>query len=134
MNDLATKMNSIREALDAPVSYDQETGEATQANIDLVQDKLIKLSSLLGLSAECMAQARKELRNKELEVLAEIQSQISKTPASIVGKLLSAKTGQEESVLLYADRLNSALVHSIDGLRTIISKYKSELEQSKFQT
>lgn len=135
MDNLVRNLNVIRQALDLPVTFDPTTGEEVidSTNIDLVESKLVKLSALMGLSSETMAQAKKQLRRKELETLIDIQKQTPGLQPSVVNKLLAARTGEEESILTYADRLNSSIVHNIDVLRTVISKYKEELRHSAGQ-
>lgn len=112
-------LNTIRGVLDADVS---------DCDMQSVRDKLLKLTSLIGTSAETMASAKKILNEKEIEVFA--GSKIDSMQASIAKKYLDAHCKEENALYEYADRLNSAIVHCIDGLRTIISLYKTELENS----
>lgn len=116
--DLTESLNKIRETIDSDI---------IDVDIDQQKNKLLALTQLIGLSAECNASAKKMLHQKELEVLQSIDSDMQPMK---VNKLLQAKCAEEIAVLEYADRLNSALVHSIDAIRSIISLYKTELENS----
>lgn len=114
-------LNAIRSVVDADVS---------DCDIQSVKDKLLKLTSLIGLSAETMASAKKIMNDKEIEVFAVHSSKIDSLPASIAKKFLDAHCKEENALYEYSDRLNSAIVHCIDGLRTVISLYKTEMENS----
>lgn len=108
--------NAIREVVDSDI---------IDLDINMVDNKMKKLTQLTGLSAECNASAKKLLHKKELYVLT-VNKDRGYSP-SVLTHLLKAECCEELSLLEYCDRLNSALVHSIDGLRTSISLYKQEL-------
>lgn len=115
--DINKALNAIRAALDADVM---------DADINSVDNKLKKLTQLTGLSAEANASAQKILRQKELEIF---KANLPKGyQASVLNNLIKAESADEIALYEYADRLNAALVHSLDGLRTSISLYKAELQ------
>lgn len=116
--EINNSLNAIRKVIDSDVMG---------CDIDTVKNKMIQLTQLTGLSAEANASSKKMLHQKELEVLMSLDKKIQ---PSIAAKMLKARCNEEEATLEYADRLNSALVHTIDALRTAISLYKSELENS----
>jgi hypothetical protein len=109
-------LNSIRAMIDKDVS---------DCDIVDVDKKLKLLTQLLGLSAEANASAKKILLKKELDILKENKD--SGLPPSVLNNLLKAECFEESALLEYADRLNSGLVHCIDGLRSSVSLYKTEL-------
>lgn len=111
-------LNAIRAAIDADI---------IDADIDMQKNKLIGLTQLIGLSAEANASAKKILLKKELEVLNSLDPEMSPSKASAA---LKANCYEESALLEYSDRLNSALIHSIDAIRSVISLYKTELENS----
>lgn len=115
--EITRALNAIREVLDADI---------IGGDIESVDNKLKKITQLTGLSAETVASAEKILRQKELE---SFKSNLPKGySASNLNGLIKAETGEEIALLAYADRLNAALSHSMDGLRTSISLYKEELK------
>ncbi len=116
--DTIKALNSIREAIDSDI---------IDVDIDMQKNKMIALTQLIGLSAECNASAKKILLKKELEVLKSLPPDM---PPMKVHKFVNAECWEEGAMLEYADRLNAALVHSIDAIRSIISLYKVELENS----
>lgn len=111
-------LNAIRKACDADV---------VDADIEMVKNKMLKLTQLMGLSSECNASAKKILQQKELEVMISLDKNLAPMKAM---KMLTISCFEQNATLEYADRLNSTLVHTIDALRTAISLYKSELENS----
>ncbi len=108
--------NAIRQVIDSDVC---------DVDIVNVDNKMKKLTQLTGLSAEANASAKKLLHKKELYVLM-VHKNSGLSP-SVLNNLLKAECFEEIALYEYADRLNSALVHTIDGLRTSISLYKTEL-------
>ncbi len=116
--EVTRALNTIRAAIDRDV---------INVDIEDVKNKLIELTQFMGLSAEANASAKKILEQKELGVLLSMDKKLS---PSVQIRLLKAQCFEESALYEYADRLNSSLVHGIDGLRTVISLYKSELENS----
>ncbi len=118
LKEITNSLNTIRSVLDADVGG---------CDIDSVREKLLRLTSLMGLSAETMASAKKLLNEKEIGVFVTMDPKMS---PSIQKKYLDAHCKDQAAVLTYADRLNSSIVHCVDSLRTVISLYKSEMENS----
>ena len=118
-NDLTGKLNCIKELIEFPISKD---------NPDEVQEKLIKLTAISALSAETVSEAKKELCEKQVEVITEYRE--SKLPASIFKMFMDGKCATELANFTFADRLNAAITHSIDGLRSIISLHNTEIKNS----
>lgn len=111
-------LNAIRKAIDADV---------IDADIVMVQNKMLGLTQLIGLSAEAKATAKKLLHIKETQVLYAMDKELS---PSVQVRKLNAECFEELALLEYADRLNAALTHSIDALRSVISFRKTEIENS----
>lgn len=118
VDETAKALNVIREALDADV---------IGADIDSVQNKLLKLTQLMGTSAEANASAKKLLSQKELEIMMSMDKKLA---PSIQSKFLNAQCFEQEALLEYADRLNAGIVHACESLRTVISLYKEEMRNS----
>jgi hypothetical protein len=119
VTEIRNSLDHIRSILDADI---------IDSPIDEQKNKLLKLTQLIGLSAEAKASAKKILHHKELSELSQIE--FTKISPSIASKMVAAECYEELALLEYADRLNSALVHSIDAIRSVISLYKIELENS----
>lgn len=115
-------INFIRDLLDKDVMG---------ADIDSISNKLVSLTQVMGLSAESIASAKKILHQKEIVVMQLINPEI---PPSMQSKKLAAECFEEIALLSYADRLNAAIVHTCESLRTVISLYKQELQSSLIQS
>lgn len=124
LSEISQSLNAIRSLLDADVS---------SAIIEDVQTKVIQLTQMTGLSAETMASARKLLDEKELEIFVIKSKEMEKFSPSVQIRFLKTHCKDEAAIYEYADRLNSAITHSLDSLRTVISLYKTELQNSMKQ-
>ena len=113
---LSEKLNFIRAAMDVDVK---------DVDIQSVVNKGIELSQLIGLSAECKAEARRNMENSRLAAIKALSGQ-KLTPA-VVLKMSEASCADQVAQLEYADRINAGLVHQLDYLRSVISLYKQEL-------
>lgn len=112
------KALSIREVIDLDVDPE---------NIDELQGKLMKLVNMVGLSSELKALAKRELLHAQAIALAGLDQKLAPT---VLKMRIEGQTADEESNLVYADRLNAGITHAIDSIRTVISLRKSEMEQS----
>lgn len=115
---LQTKLDSIRAALDVNL---------VGVDIDSVVEQGKALAQLIGLSAECKAEARKNLEQARLKAIIDHQHFGS---ASIILKVADADCADEIRDFEYADRLNAGITHQLDYYRSVISLHKTELENA----
>lgn len=113
------KVKAIRDGIELDIDKD---------NLDELIGKINKLINLMGLSAETKAVSIKELRQCELIAYAKYKSE--KLPPTVLKIVIDGEVADQRAKLEYADRLNAGLVHAIDGLRTIISLKKTEMDKS----
>jgi hypothetical protein len=116
--EVVDALNMIRAVLDT---------DCIDVDIESVKNKLFKLTQLIGTSAEANATAKKLLHLQELVEFDRLDPRLS---PSIQAKKLKASCFEQEAIYEYADRINSGVVHTIDSLRTVISLYKTELDNS----
>lgn len=116
---LASKLKAIRDLVDLDLS---------NLEINDVEAHGKRLASIIGLSAETMAQAKKQLDLRLLQAIKQLEG--NNYPPSVLLKLAQAECAEEAATYDYADRLNAGISHQLDYYRTCISKYKSELENS----
>lgn len=100
--------------------------EINEKSIDSVQEKLSRITLLVGLSAECVAAAKRYHLNAQLAALKKHLG--SGLQPSLMNKMVDAECAKESETFLYAERLNAGITHIQDSLRTIISLYKTELQ------
>lgn len=117
--NIEANLASIRKIVDTDI---------TNCEIESVVEQGKKLASLMGLSAECMGAAQRHLQDARLKAIQSLSGQ--DLQASILLKMADGQCGMELATYEYADRLNAAISHQLDYFRTIISLYKSELENS----
>jgi hypothetical protein len=118
-SSLKERLTSIRVLIDTDV---------TKFTIDELKGQGLQLSAMIGLSAECKSEARKELDCARLAALIQIENK--KYPPSVMLKIAEAMCSDEFEVYEYADRINAGITHQLDYYRTIISLYKTELENT----
>ena len=103
----------------------QISTEINHIIIGLVEEKLVKLSSLMGTSAECLRYAKLAV-GKRQQVLMNTEKAAGMQP-SVLKMWIEGEMAEEIAIYTFADRVNAAIVHCSDSLRTVISKYKEEL-------
>lgn len=113
------KANAIREALDHDVHQD---------DLPALQEKLLRLTALIGLSAELKARAKHDLKTAELLAFARHKSE--KLTPTMFKIVIEGEAAEEYGKLELADRLNAGLSHCMESLRTIISLKKEEMKNS----
>lgn len=116
VDNIEKNLKAIRALVDVDVSSVQ---------IDDLVEHGKRLAAMIGLSAECMAAATRRLQSARLKAIEKMHD---KYPPSVLLKMADAECGFEVALHEYADRLNAAISHQLDYYRTVISKYKVELE------
>jgi hypothetical protein len=119
MTTFNDKIKAIRQAMEMEVS---------QEDLEGLQGKMLNCINLISLSAELKARAATDLANAEL--IAYDKHKDNDSGSMILKKIIEAEASEENGKFILADRLNAGLTHVIDGLRTIISLRKSELENN----
>lgn len=113
------KIAAIRQAIDLDVDLSDTEG---------MSGKVLMLTRMIGLSAEVKARAFKDLQDARLIAYAKYKSE--KLSPNVLKIVIDGETAEAAAKLELSDRLNAGIVHAIDGLRTIISLRKSEMENS----
>jgi|ERR1035437_1169944 hypothetical protein len=121
-NSIIDRCNAVNEAI---------TLEVPNQDIDGMVGKLNTLSSLTGTMATCVADAKRLIRHKQLEILKR-ESGKGHTP-TVLNKTIETECGDEESLELYCDKLRSGLTGTINALVTMISLWKTELQENNKQ-
>ena len=116
---IGQKLKAIRDLIEVDLS---------DCEIDDVEKHGKRLAAIIGLSAETMAQAKKQMDRRLLQAIKELQPK--DYPPSVLLKLAQAECAEEAATYDYADRLNAGITHQLDFYRSVLSKYKAELENS----
>lgn len=116
---IGTKLKAIRDLVEVDVS---------DCDVDDVEKHGKRLAAIIGLSAETMADAKKRLDLRLLQAIKQLEGK--NYPPSVLLKLAQAECAEEAATYDYADRLNAGITHQLDFYRSVLSKYKAELENS----
>lgn len=114
---------TLKQNCEAIAAELQDEGSTT--NMDLLCEKALRINALIGLSAECMAQARKDLLYRQAQLLKIHQS--DKMPPSVLIKFVQSECWEESATEVWVDRLNAGLTHAQEVIRTIVSLRKTEM-------
>lgn len=112
--DVWQLLASIRETMDTDV--ERENGDA-------VAFRLMDLEALLGTSAYALSEMTAKREAKRRDVLGSLNTTL---PASLQRDYVNSLMGGHLAAYEYADRINSALVHAIDAMRSVLSWLKME--------
>lgn len=118
--NLTEKLEAIRTLLDVNTS---------DVDIESVVNHGKELASMIGLSAECKSEARRNLENARLSSLKILSGDKKVTP-SILLKMADGACADQVAQYEYADRLNAGITHQLDFIRSVLSLHKTELETS----
>ena len=124
-NKLRDNAKVIRAAIELPVPPE---------DIDGLMGKLNQLINLKGLAANNTASAKAHWRQHQLLAMEGfIEDPLHKLmSASERTSYIQAKCGNSESLFMLCEAQNKGISYAIEGLRTMISCLKTELEQSKY--
>jgi hypothetical protein len=113
------KVKALRDAVDLDVSIDDLEG---------MQGKVLMLTRMMGLAAELQARAVMDLKRARLIAYSTHKS--AGLSPNVMKMVVEGETAEEEGKHELVERLGSGIVHALDGLRTIISLKKTEMEKS----
>lgn len=119
--NLQDKAKSLRIIIDRKVDI---------LDIEALLGKLSDLINVSGLAAEIVPSAKLEYRNKQETVILDLMENPVNLSASATNELIKARSAKEESFAEYCALLDKRLSYSIDGLRSIISLRKVEIQNS----
>ena len=121
-NDLEANLRrdlaAIRAILDTQIEDCDES---------IIQEKIMQLTQISGLAAQSKGTAKKLLELARLKAMMEMGD--TKT-GNVAMAWINASCANAHGLYEYADRINASLTHNIDGLRSVLSYRKSELENS----
>jgi hypothetical protein len=117
--EIATANKAIRETMDMEVNIHVP---------ELVLEKLNKLSNVLGLSSQCIADSEKLYNDKIGElILAKEYKSMQITDKKLLFQSLASEHIQ---AMNYSVQLNKDLHYCVESCRSMLSYIKSEMEQS----
>ena len=118
---LKDKAKSVRMTIEREVSI---------LDIEGLLKKLDDLINISGLSSEIVPEAKLAYRTAQERVINDLMENPVELSASATNDLIKARTGKEEAFHEYVVLLDKRVSYSQDGLRTMISLRKCEIENS----
>lgn len=94
-----------------------------------IMERIEHLHILIAQSGQCLAEAKyiqDQLINQGLSAAIEMDLNKKLSP-SLIAKFVSTQAKDINFIVNHLDRINAAATHQLDGLRTIISYKKAEL-------
>lgn len=93
-----------------------------------IKGKLETLSTYLGTGARCITYSKNLMLLKRREWLRQHSEKIKDFSPSIIKEFVNTACIDEEILFVRCERNYSAIVHSIDALRSLLSILKAELQ------
>lgn len=116
----------LQEEIETVISAHIDPGNGHQ-----VKDKLQTLSALLSIGSICIVESKRIMLKKRGEWLRKHAERVSTYSPTIAKEYANTACIDEEMLFVKCERNYSALVHSIDALRSIISYLKIELNDAQ---
>lgn len=92
-----------------------------------IRNKLENLSTMLGTGAACITQSKRLFKEKRGLWLRQHMERIAEMKPSVAKEFVDTSCIDEEILLVRCERNYSAITHSIDALRSLLSILKIEL-------
>ena len=93
-----------------------------------VMHKLAQISSLMGSGAQCIAEAKRIELTKRGEWLRKFRDEIHEMKPSVAKEFVNTACIDEQILSVRCDRNYSALTHSGEMLRSVLSMIKSDMQ------
>lgn len=116
---LTDTLGKMQTYLETPVGHDPQ---------ELI-DRTELLTILIAKSGQCLAEAKyiqDQIINEGLMKAINIELDKKLTP-SLITKFVSSNAKDINYLVTWADRVNAAATHQLDGIRSIISYKKAEM-------
>lgn len=112
---LSEKLQHLRNLIDTNLK---------ELAVESLIDHAKEIAANIGLSAECKAEARRDLEAHRLTALKSLRD--DKITPSILLKMADGICADKIQQFEYADRINAGITHQLDLIRSIISYQKEE--------
>jgi len=113
----------VREMLDEKVSLDDPAGCA---------EKLMKLVDVSGTVSHAESLAKATFKSSVSNKLVQVMTEMPEMGASNMKQVAEGQCGIYYEQQVYAERLGRMVSHAIEGMRSIVSLQKAQLEQSQY--
>ena len=115
------ELNNMQQYLEITVGDDH--GE--------ISERLSSIAVYMARTGYLLAEAKMELDQARVSVYSTHVGTIGKLPATVSKMFIESVTDQQNRLVNWVDRLNSACIHQGDILRTLLSFQKENLKLTR---
>jgi len=98
---------------------------------DEISERLSMIAVYMARTGYILAEAKMELDQARVSVYSTHVGTIGKLPATVSKMFIESVTDQQNRLVNWVDRLNSACIHQGDILRTLLSFQKENLKLTR---
>lgn len=98
----------------------------------LLAQRLGEANVYLARSAEMLAQAKSILNNAVLRAYESMGDKLVRMGSQMGQKVLAGYCGKEQYLVDWLERVNKAVTHQMESLRSLLSYAKTELRMSQY--
>ena len=121
-SEIKTNLDIIQACLDQKI------------NVELPEEivgKATELINIQSLSANCVSESLRLLKLSEANMFDAALQTV--TAPSLISKFIDGRTANEQALYKLSEKIDSAIRHSIEMYRSILSLRKEELRISSYQ-
>ena len=115
------ELNNMQQYLEITVSDDPNE----------ISERLSSISVYMARTGYLLAEAKMELDQARVSAYSTHVGTIGKLPATVSKMFIESVTDQQNRLVNWVDRLNSACIHQGDILRTLLSFQKENLKLTR---
>ncbi|MFA7651626.1 MAG: hypothetical protein WCX62_04345 [Synergistaceae bacterium] len=115
------ELNNMQQYLEITVSDDPNE----------ISERLSSIAVYMARTGYLLAEAKMELDQARVSAYSTHVGTIGKLPASVSKMFIESVTDQQNRLVNWVDRLNSACIHQGDILRTLLSFQKENLKLTR---
>lgn len=115
------ELNNMQQYLEITVSDDPNE----------ISERLSSIAVYMARTGYLLAEAKMELDQARVSVYSTHVGTIGKLPATVSKMFIESVTDQQNRLVNWVDRLNSACIHQGDILRTLLSFQKENLKLTR---
>jgi|LSQX01.3.fsa_nt_gb hypothetical protein len=121
LDKYSEELNNMQQYLEITVSDDPNE----------ISERLSCIAVYMARTGYILAEAKMELDQARVSVYSTHVGTIGKLPATVSKMFIESVTDQQNRLVNWVDRLNSACIHQGDILRTLLSFQKENLKLTR---
>lgn len=132
-NFATSKDREYFEALNSEIdNWALEASKMPDNDGDQVTDYLLRMGAILPRTGELVAETQRLYESRRGLAAERFTKLEDKVPWGAMSAMIEGDCHLESFLKVKAERLNRAITHNMDAMRSVLSKIKSEMEMSKY--